>query len=275
LAARTFRKPAGLQHLPGQPPLPIDQISAGPVQAGWALLYFHGGGYVAGSPATHAALLGRLSQLTGLQVMAPVYRLAPEHPAPAAFEDAIAAHAALLKKGFAADRIILGGDSAGGGLALALLADLCARAAAPAAVVVFSPWTDLAMTGESLQRNAKRDPLLPMARIEELIGYVTGGAAAGMGLRDPRISPLYAVFSNPPPALIQVGSTEILLDDSRRMAAHLRAAGGDVTLSEWPDMPHVWQIFDGYIPQARAALEEVAGFLETITSLAARGPDES
>ncbi|RUS59878.1 alpha/beta hydrolase [Pseudorhodobacter sp. E13] len=254
--ARLFRAPPFLLHLPGHASLPLDQISVGRVRPDAVILYFHGGAYLAGSPATHAAMLGRLSKLTGLRVIAPDYRLAPEHPAPAAFEDAQAAFQALLDQGYSPHQIVFGGDSAGGGLALALLADLCARGQRPAALFAFSPWTDLAMTGESLRSNARADPLLPVARIEEAIGFVLGELSP----QDPRLSPLYAAFPDPPPVLIHVGTTEILRDDSRRMVAHLRASGCAVTLKEWRGAPHVWQIFDGYIPEARASLREVAQF---------------
>lgn len=266
-----LRRPPFILHLAGTGPLPIDQISVGRVREDWAILYFHGGGYIAGSPVTHAGLMGRISRMTGLQVMAPAYRLAPEHPAPAAFEDAKLAHEALTKQGFLPDHIILAGDSAGGGLALALLADLCRRDLRPACLFAFSPWTDLALTGDSLSSNAQADPLLPVARIADIVGFVTAGANP----RDPRVSPLYAEYEHPPPLLIQVGSTEVLRDDSRRMAARLRLAGGAVTLSEYPDTPHVWQMFDGYIPEARAALREVAGFLGSVISPSGRTPDES
>jgi monoterpene epsilon-lactone hydrolase len=143
---------------------------------------------------------------------------------------------------------------------LALLADICVRNLQPAGLFAFSPWTDLAMTGESLHSNAKADPLLPRARIAEALGYVHGALA----VTDPRISPLYADFPRVSPVLIQVSTTEVLRDDSGRMAARLRAAGGVVTLSEWKDAPHVWQMFDGYIPEARAALREVTRFVQAV-----------
>lgn len=209
--------------------------------------------YVAGSPATHAATLGRLSRLA---VVAPDYRKAPEHPAPAAFEDAQAAHAALLAQGWAPGQIILGGDSAGGGLALALLADLCARDLRSAGLIAFSPWTDLTLSGPSLRDNAAADPLLPVSRIAEAVAMVRGALDQG----DPRLSPLFARFDRPPPVLILAGSDEVLSDDSRRMAAVLQAAGGAVTLEEVPKAPHVWPIFDGWLPEARAALHEAARF---------------
>jgi epsilon-lactone hydrolase len=251
--ARFLPRPPYLLHLAGAV---CDRITAGPVQEDACILWFHGGAYLVGSPATHAGMLGRLSRLSGLAVMAPAYRKAPEHPAPAAFEDALAAHAWLLRQGWAPGRIILGGDSAGGGLALALLAELCDRGTPPAGLIAFSPWTDLMLSGPSLIAHAASDPLLPAARIREVIALIQGALPAS----DPRLSPLSARFKNPPPVLIQVGSDEILLDDALRMAEALRAAGGPVTLQVAPLAPHVWQIFDGWIPEARQSLREAARF---------------
>jgi monoterpene epsilon-lactone hydrolase len=235
----------------------VHWISVGRRDADWVILFLHGGGYITGSPVTHLGLAARIAKLTGVQVASVDYRLAPEHPAPAALEDAIAAHAMLLAKGYPAGRIILGGDSAGGGLALALLADLCARGMAPAGLFAFSPWTDLAMTGDSLTVNEGLDPLLPVRRMPDLVQIVLGD----MDAADPRISPLYAHFNQPPPVLLQVGSVEILLDDSRRMAEVLRRAGGEVQLAIWPGCPHVWQMLDGYLPEARQALVQVRDFV--------------
>lgn len=257
LVSRLLRVPPFLLHLVDPGPVPLHWVSVRRRSTDWVILYFHGGGYVAGSPVTHIGLAGRIAKLTCLPVAAPDYRLAPEHPAPAAFEDALAAHAALLARGYAADRIVLGGDSAGGGLALALLADLCGRGLAPAGAFVFSPWTDLTMTAESLHSNAAADPLLPVARMADLVAMVLGPLDA----RDPRISPLFARFDQPPSVFLQVGSTEILRDDSLRMAEVLRQAGGVVELAVWPGCPHVWHLLDGYVPEARAALVDAAGFV--------------
>lgn len=255
--SRFLRVPPYLLHLIDPGRVPIHWISVTSRSATWVILYLHGGGYITGSPQTHVGLAGRISKLTGLQVASVDYRLAPEHPAPAALEDAKAAHAMLMAKGYSPSQIILGGDSAGGGVALALLADLCARGAVPAGLFAFSPWTDLAMTGDSLSANEGHDPLLPVRRMPDLVQMVLDT----MDPRDPRISPLYARFHLPPPVLLQVGSVEILLDDSRRMADVLRQAGGRVQLSEWPGCPHVWQLLDGYLPEARQALLEVRDFV--------------
>jgi epsilon-lactone hydrolase len=257
LLSRLFRAPPFVRSRVDAGIPALHWIRAGAVRSDRAILYFHGGAYVAGSPAGYRALSGRLSQLTGLPVVAPSYRLAPEHPAPAAFDDAVRAHAALLAQGYAASRIVLGGDSAGGGLALALLAHLCARGQHPAGLFAMSPWTDLSMTGASLRGNAAADPVLPVGQMPDLVAMVRGDLAA----EDPRLSPLFARFDAPSPVLLQVGTTEILLDDTRRMADVLRAAGGQVQVAEWPDAPHVWHLADGYLPEARAALQQIAAFL--------------
>ncbi|MGV8987714.1 MAG: alpha/beta hydrolase fold domain-containing protein [Cypionkella sp.] len=237
------------------------RVTARPTMDDWAILYFHGGAYMTGSPVTHLGLAGRIAQMTGLPVFLPDYRLAPEHPAPAAFEDAVVAHSALVARGYAADRVILAGDSAGGGLALALLAHLCAINARPLGLFAFSPWTDLALTGESLGANAAADVVIPLQAMARGVAVIRGDLSA----TDPRLSPLYAQFPKPPPVLLQVGTGELLLDDSRRMAETLRRGGGEVTLQEWPDCPHVWQLLDGYLPEARQALHEVASFVDRLT----------
>ena len=260
--ARLQRLPPYLLHLVDRGPLPLHWISVRRQRLDHVILFLHGGAYLTGSPGTHLGLMARLAHLTGLQVACPDYRMAPEHPAPAAFEDAVAAHARLRALGYASDQIILGGDSAGGGLALALLADLCAKGQTPAGLFAFSPWTDLAMTGNSLQANIAHDPLLPVGRMPDVVAMVL----AGFDARDPRISPLYARFDAPPPVFIQVGQGEILLDDSRRMADVLRQAGGHVTLQEWPDCPHVWQMMDNRLPEARRALNQTADFIGSLST---------
>ena len=210
-------------------------------------------------------MLARLTQAAGVAVEAPDYRLAQEAPLPAAFEDACAAWEAVIAGGLAPDRIVLGGDSAGGGLALALAAELCARQARPAGVFAFSPWTDLTLSGASHIRNAEADPLLPAARVPELVVEILGGTDPA----DPRVSPLFARFDSPPPVLIQASRTEILLDDALRMAERLREAGGDVELDLWPDPPHAWQIGADLLPEAREALDRAAAFARRCLQTAA------
>jgi acetyl esterase/lipase len=237
--------------------LPISRISLGDVDDSGAILFLHGGGYVAGSAWTHRGMLAQLSRFAGVPVIAPDYRLAQYAPFPAAFEDAISAWYMLCHvEKIPAERIVLAGDSAGGGLALALLAHLLATGETPAALFGFSPWTDLTLTGPSLKTNEATDAILPRARMPELCEIVLGGGDPA----DPRISPLHADWAVPPPVYLQASETEILLDDARRMAETLRAAGGNVTLDLWPDAPHVWQIFDGWVPEARDALERAGAF---------------
>ncbi len=222
------------------------------------MLYFHGGGYVMGNPRTHAALGGFLARKAAMPCCLPDYRLAPEQPFPAAFEDAVLVWQALMARGHAPGDIALGGDSAGGGLALALLGHLCTSGQPlPGCVFTFSPFTDMTLSGESIRTNAKSELLLPFERIEQLRNRVLAGADPA----DPRISPLFAQFRGAPPVLIQMARTEILRDDSRRMAEHLRAQGVDVTVQEWGNLPHVWQFFHGWLPESRKALNDAAAFI--------------
>lgn len=245
---RTRPHPLGLSFTPAQG------------SGGGPIVYFHGGGYICGSPETHRGLAGCLALATGREVIAPRYRLAPEHPAPAAFEDARRAIDALEELGTAPGDLILGGDSAGGGLALALLARLCAEDRRPLGLFAFSPWTDLTASGDSIRSNALLDRILPAERLEDLVSFVTCGGPRD----DPRLSPLFAEFDHPPPVLIQVARNEILRDDSRRMAARLEDAGGTVTLSEIDDAIHVWQLLGRRLPEARESFEEVARFVAAL-----------
>ncbi|NNF72688.1 MAG: alpha/beta hydrolase [Rhodobacteraceae bacterium] len=267
-AKLTFPRPAGLTiRDEGE----LSWISAGPCADGQVILYLHGGGYIAGSPKTHAPMLGRLSSLSGVMVAAPDYPLAPGHAAPAQFDHAVAAHARLTAMGYAPDQIVVGGDSAGGGLALALVAHLCQTDQRPAGVFAFSPWTDLTLSGASIEANAARDRLFDVSRIREIVGYV----APSLATDDPRVSPLFADFPNPPPALIRASETEILFDDGRRIAEKLQAAGGEVSFKTLPDAPHVWPIFDGWMSEARETLREAAVFCRDVLSSRVRSTNES
>ena len=220
------------------------------------LLYLHGGGYFACSPQTHRPITGGFAK-RGLEVFAPDYRLAPEHPFPAAIDDAVAAYRGLLARGIAPGDLTIGGDSAGGGLALATLLTL--RAAGdplPAATMLFSPWTDLAATGETLRSNRKRDAMFNGDGMDKAADVYLGGADP----KHPLASPLYADLSGLPPTLIHAGTYEVLLDDSRRLAERARAAGTDVTLQTWPVVPHVWQLFA--MPESGRSMDAAAAFLK-------------
>ena len=219
------------------------------------LLYLHGGAYIAMSSRTHHAITGAFAA-GGLRVFAPDYRLAPEHPFPAALDDAIAGYEALRRE--AQGPLFVAGDSAGGGLALALMLRLRDEGRPlPAGAVLFSPWTDLAATGASLKTNRRRDPLFDPDSIPETAAYYYGKANP----RDPLVSPLYGDMKGLPPLNIWVGKREILLDDSRRVAEKARAAGVRVELEVRPVVPHVWQLLGGFLPEAVQSLDKSVAFL--------------
>jgi monoterpene epsilon-lactone hydrolase len=223
------------------------------------LIYIHGGAYVLCSPRTHRPLTGAFAR-RGFRVFAPDYRLAPEQPFPAALDDVVAVYRALLDRSIPPGRIVLGGESAGGGLVLSLMLRLRALGLPlPAAAVVFSPWTDLAATGASLQANSGRDAMFDGATVARAAKLYLGEASP----RDPLASPVYADLAGLPPLLIHVGADEVLRDDSTRVAADARAAGVDVTLAIWPVVPHGWQVFQGLIPEARHSVEQAVAFLKS------------
>jgi len=237
--------------------------SAGRPDRHRAVLYLHGGAFIAGSVGTHWRLAAALGKAAQARVLVPEYRLAPEFPLPAATEDALAAYRFMLDRGLDPNRIALAGDSAGGGLCF-LLAARIERAGLPrpAAIVAFSPWTDLTCSGESIERNARRDPMLPAGRVLEASAMARGALAAD----DPEISALRAEIAVPPPSLIFAGSDEILVDDARAMARALAAKGGDVRLEIWPRVPHGWPIFQGWIPQAEATLAVAGDYIARLTA---------
>ena len=230
------------------------------------VLYLHGGGYVIGSPTDYRDMVPRIARAAGARALAVDYRLAPEHPHPAAVDDAVKAYRGLLDQGVRPEDIVVAGDSAGGGLTVATL--VAARDAAlplPAAGVCISPWVDLEGSGESMIANAGRDPLVKK-------DLVVGMAQAYLGDRDrrtPLAAPLYADLQGLPPLLIQVGTSEALLDDARRLAARAKAAGVDVTIEEWPDMIHVWHVFGSFLPEARQASDRIGEFVTERTGQAA------
>lgn len=222
------------------------------------LLYLHGGGYIAGSPRTHRHLAARLAQAAGARAFLPDYALAPERPFPAALEDALAAYRHLLDEGHPADRIALAGDSAGGGLAAALLLAAAREGLPrPSSAVLFSPWADMTMKAKSLRRNATRDCMLPVRRMAEVVQLTLAGHPAD----DPLASPALGRFDRPPPVLLFASRAEILLDDAVALAEALRDGGGDVQLEIWRRVPHAWPVFVTRNREADRAVDMAARFL--------------
>ncbi|MBN1486615.1 MAG: alpha/beta hydrolase [Anaerolineae bacterium] len=257
--------PANVQYQP---------VAANGVSAEWVampdadlgvMLYLHGGAYALGSIKSHRGLIARLAHITRMRVLAIDYRLAPEHPYPAALEDALTAYHWLVNKELGppgdhtnkSPSIIIAGDSAGGGLALATLVALReAGKPLPSGLVCLSPWTDLALTGVSVKSKAKVDPILDAGSLEKYAQYYAGK-------RDrttPKISPLYADLKGLPPLLIQVGTDEILLDDAVRLTDKAQQAGVDVTLEIWDEMFHVFQMFS-FLTETKEAMEHIAAFV--------------
>lgn len=234
-----------------------------PGSGGGLVLYLHGGGYVVGTAQGYRGLAGEVARAAGMDALVIDYRLAPEHPFPAAVDDALAAYRALLADGRSPSSIVLAGDSAGGGLALALLVALReAGDPMPAAALLISPWADLTGTASSIETKRAEDPSLTPEGLEAC-------AAHYLGARDrahPLASPALADLSGLPPILVQVGSIEILLDDAIAIAASAGAAGTHVTLEVLPGLPHVPHAFHFMLPQAKAALDRAGAFLSAAAS---------
>ena len=257
---------------PVSPDVKVERVTAGAAPAEWlrppsaraghVVLYLHGGGYVIGSPRSHRHLAAAIAGAAGTDALLLDYRLAPEHPFPAALDDAVAAYRWLLDQGIAAEHIAVAGDSAGGGLTVAtLLALRDAQLPRPAAGVCISPWVDLTCSGGSYQSKAGVDPIVRQAGVAEM-------ARAYLGTTDPRsplASPLFADLRGLPPLLIHVGSDEVLLDDAIGLAERAKAAGVDTTLEQWDRMIHVWHWFLPLLDEAQAAVESVGGFIRART----------
>jgi epsilon-lactone hydrolase len=222
------------------------------------ILHFHAGGYLIGSPASHRDLASRLARAAGARVFLADYRLAPENPFPAAWEDGIAAYRGMLADGVDPADLVVSGDSAGGGLALAtLIAARDGGDALPSAGVLMSPWADLTLSGDSMSARESVDPLVSRVVLTEM----AGGYLAGHDPADPRVSPLFAPLGGLPPLLVQVGSSEVLEDDAVRIVDGVLAAGGDATLQVGYEMVHVFQMFADQLPEAQRALDRVGGFV--------------
>lgn len=248
-------------------------VEAGGVSAEWSvaagaaedkvILYVHGGGYVMGSAGSHRDMTGRLSKAAGARVLSLNYRMAPEHPFPAAVDDAVAAYKWLLDQGIKPANIAIAGDSAGGGLALAtLLAIRDGGHPVPAAGIGISPWVDMEGTGETMTTRAAVDPVVQKEGLLGMAKLYLGDADP----KNPLAAPLHANLAGLPPLLIQVGDHETLLDDSNRIAERARKAGVDVTLKVWDEMPHVWHLFAPILPEGQQAIDEIGAFFQARTA---------
>jgi epsilon-lactone hydrolase len=223
------------------------------------LLFFHGGGYCSGSIVSHRRMVSEAGRACGVRTLAVGYRLAPENPFPAAFNDAVKAWHFLRTQGIAAEHIVIGGDSAGGGLSLAVALQLRdAREQLPACLWLVSPWTDLTMSGATLVSKDADDPLIHKAYLCELADAYLGGAAEE---KNPYVSALFAELTGLPPMLIQVGSAEALLDDAVRLAGAAGAADVAVRLEIWPHMIHAWPLWNAALQAGRAALSQAGSFV--------------
>lgn len=253
--------------LPGPPGVLRQAVDAGGVPGEWisvngaadrVIYYLHGGGYTIGSVNTHAALVARLCQAAGARSLSVNYRLAPEHPFPAAVEDAVAGYRWLLEQEVDPARTVIAGDSAGGGLTVATLVALRDHGLPlTAAGVCLSPWVDLEGLGDSIRTKAAEDPMIDAAHLHESANAYLAGADP----RTPLAAPLHADLSGLPPLLVQVGSAEVLLDDSRRLAERASAAGVEVTLEVWDEMIHVWHFMAGILPEGQQAIDRIGQFV--------------
>lgn len=245
-----------------------ETVSAGGVPAEWivppnaaadrVILYLHGGGYVMGSINTHRAMIARIARASQAKALALDYRLAPEHPFPAAVDDATAAYRWLLAQGYKPGKIVISGDSAGGGLALATLIALRdAGSPMPAAAVPISAWADLEGTGASIKTRAATDPMVDQAGLHRMATLYAGDR----NMKNPLLSPIHADYKGIPPMLLQVGDAEVLLDDSTRVADRAKAAGVKVELEAWPEMFHVWHVFAKILPEGQQAIDRIGAYV--------------
>jgi acetyl esterase/lipase len=239
---------------------PAEWVRADGVADRAVILYLHGGGYCMGSPGTHRALAAGLSAAAGCAVVALDYRLAPEHPFPAAVDDACAAYRELLTGGTAPGSVAIAGDSAGGGLTVATLVALRdAGSPLPAAAACLSPWVDLTQSAASYDTRSELDPMVTKAGLDEMAAAYLDGADARAGLA----SPLFAgSLAGLPPIVVEVGDHEVLLDDAVGLARRIEADGGRVTLTVWPELIHVFQAFpSSLIPEAGQSIGAIGSFL--------------
>ncbi|MBI2190574.1 MAG: alpha/beta hydrolase [Planctomycetes bacterium] len=253
--------PAPLDGIPGE------WVMASGANPDWRLLYLHGGGFVSGSGAFYLAMAAHISAAARCAVLLPDYRLAPEHPFPAAIEDCIRSYERMKGSGPSgpgpAEATFIAGDSAGGGLTLAALLSLRDRGRPlPAGAIPLSPFADLTLTGESMRSEAQSDPIMSPLCLPEFAVRYLGGADP----RGPLASPVFGDYRGIPPLLIQVGEHEIIRDDSVRVAAKARSGGVEVKLEVWPGMFHVFQSHEPLLPEGREAIEHMASFMQSCMS---------
>jgi monoterpene epsilon-lactone hydrolase len=260
-AERVFPTPPDVKvEVVSTPDCPAEWLTPPGARTDAAVLYLHGGGYVIGSPRSHRHLAAGIARAAGTRALLLDYRLAPEHPFPAALEDAVAAYRWLLHQGIAPDRVVVAGDSAGGGLTMSTLVALRDRGwPRPAGGVCISPWVDLTNSAASYETKAAVDPIVTRDGIASM-------AQAYIGAGDPKqplVSPLYADLRDLPPLLVQVGSDEVLLDDAVGLGARARAAGVEVVVEEWPAMIHVWHWFLPMLDEAERAIAAIGSFVRS------------
>jgi monoterpene epsilon-lactone hydrolase len=253
----------------------VEQTSCDGVSAEWVcaknvneknvVLFLHGGGYNTGSPSTHRELAAHISKASSAKVLLPDYRLAPENPFPAALEDATTSYRWLIESSYSSSKIAIAGDSAGGGLTLVTCISIRDTSdPIPSSLACISPWADLEMTGKSVKTLASMDPMVSLASTQ-IMASIQIMASNYIGSNDPRsplISPVHADLKDFPPMIIQVGSDEILLDDSRRMAERAKQAGVDLTINIYEGMWHVFHIFYRLMPEAKYAVHELGSFIK-------------
>jgi epsilon-lactone hydrolase len=255
-----FKLPKGIKvvkELAGS--VPAEWLIPPGVSKGRVVLYLHGGSYMSGSPNSHRSLVANIAIAAKARALVLDYRMAPEHPHPAAVEDAVTAYKWLINGHVDPSHLAIAGDSAGGGLAVALLLSLRdSNVPLPASCVCLSPWTDLAFTGESWKSKAKADLIIYDYKELAFAKMYLGG----LDPKTPLASPLYADLKGLPPLLVQVGTDEVLLSDSTRLVERAKQAGVDAVLDEWERMQHVWQFAASFIPEGRRAIDRIGEFID-------------
>ena len=257
LAEGTVAEPFVRSGVPGIECRPVEVADNAPI-----ILYFHGGGFRIASALAYRSYGSHLAAVLGARVLLVEYRLAPEHKFPQAVDDCFAVWESLLAEGIDTGRIVIAGDSAGGGLAASVTMHALADGVLPAGVICCSPWVDLTITADTYDTNAESDKLFSRTSAEEAAPAYLGGADP----MNPIASPLFGDWDGAPPLLILVGDAEVLLDDSRKLADVAKSAGVDVTLSVYPEMPHIWTMSYPAFPEAVEGVTEMAEFFARVTA---------